>query len=71
MQKEQGCVSDVSRFGDGKIGDVFISLMKYEVRKSGEVEIGEAGVVGLRRKKKKPKIYVLESGKANLNSRTF
>lgn len=72
MQKEWGRVSEVSRFGDGKTGYiVFISLVKYEVRKSDEVEVGEAGIIGLRRKKKKPKIHVLESGRANLNSRTF
>lgn len=72
MQKERGRVSEVSRFGDGKTGYiVFISLVKYEVRKSDEVEVGEAGIIGLRRKKKKPKIHVLESGRANLNSRTF
>ena len=42
MQKEWGRVSEVSRFGDGKIGYiVFISLVKYEVRKSDEVEVGE------------------------------
>ena len=65
MQKERGCVSEVSRFHDGKIGDiVFVSLVKYEVRKSDEVEVGEVGIVGLRRKKKKPKIHVLESGRA-------
>lgn len=32
--------------------------------KSDEIEVGEAGIVGLRRKKKKPKIHVLESGRA-------
>ena len=52
MQKERGRVSEVSRFGDGKTGYiVFISLVKYEVRKSDEVEVGEAGIVGLRRRK--------------------
>ena len=44
-------MSEVSRFRDGKIGDiVFVSLVKYEVRKSDEVEVGEADIVGLRRK---------------------
>ena len=51
MQKEWGPVSEVSRFGDGKIGYiVFISLVKYEVRKSDEVEVGETGIVGLTRR---------------------
>ena len=35
------------------------------------LKLERTGIVGLRRKKKKPKIHVLESGRANLNSRTF
>lgn len=36
------------------------------MRKSSEVEIGEGGIVGLRREEKMYKIDVLESGRAYL-----
>ena len=61
MWKERGHMRYVSRFGDGKIADTaFASSVKYEVRKSNEVEVG--GIIGLRRKEKKHKIHFWKVG---------